>query len=403
MIFAERDFIPVMLGNDINVYSLARAFYEAYHIKSIACGKAKSGPACHSNIIDYQAIENLDHPETFIQVLNGLAGRLAHKKLILLGCGDNYVEQIIRNRAQLRENIIAPYVDEDMMDALITKESFYEMCDRYWLEYPKTFLYTRDMGEDFDLPFGFPIILKPSNGVNYWAHSFASQKKVYKLDNRQDLLKVIDEIYQAGYEDKLIIQDFIPGDDSCMYAMNSFSGRDKKVRLMALGHVILEEHTPHGLGNAAVIISDYDEQLSLKIKDFLENIGYEGFASFDIKYDRRDGRLKILEINLRQGRGSYYVTAAGSNLAEYVTEEYIFNQPGDFKIVQNEILWTAIPLQTALMVIKDHECRAKMKRLIKNRKAINPLFLKGDLRWERARFLYRSHLSHYYKFLRYYR
>ncbi|WP_054696392.1 carboxylate--amine ligase [Syntrophomonas palmitatica] len=401
MIFAERDFIPVMLGNDINVYSLARAFYEAYKVKSTACGKAKSGPACHSKIIEYQAIDNLDQPPVFIRVLNGLADRFADKKLILLGCGDNYVEQIIRNRAQLRENIIAPYVDANMMDALITKESFYEMCDRYWLEYPKTFLYTRDMGEDFDLPFGFPIILKPSNGINYWAHPFASQKKVYKLDNRQDLLKVIEEIYQAGYEDKLIIQDFIPGDDSYMYAMNSFSGRDKKVRLMALGHVILEEHTPHGLGNAAVIISEHDEELSLKIKDFLENIGYEGFASFDIKYDRRDNRFKILEINLRQGRGSYYVTAAGYNLAEYVTEEYIFNQPRNFKIVRNEILWTAIPLPAAFMVIKDQECRANIKRLIKSRKAVNPLFLKGDRGLQRAKFLYRSHLSHYYKFLRY--
>ena len=41
-----------------------------------------------------------------------------------MGCGDNYVEQIIRNSARLPENIVAPYVDEQLMDRLLTKPSF---------------------------------------------------------------------------------------------------------------------------------------------------------------------------------------------------------------------------------------------------------------------------------------
>lgn len=402
MKFAKRDFIPVILGNDINAYSLARAFYEAYEIKSVVMGKYPTGPNCNSKIIDYQANAQLDQTETFLQILNHLAERFSPQKVLLLGCGDNYVEQIIKNRLALKENIVVPYVEESLMEALLTKESFYQMCDEEQLEYPQTFIYTREMGLDFRLPFGFPVIVKPSNGINYWENGFASQKKVYKLDNRQQLQTVIDQIYQAGYQDKLIIQDFIPGDDSNMRAMNSFSGQDRKVQLLSLGHVLLEEHTPHGLGNAAVIINEYQEELSRKIKNFLENIGYVGLASFDLKYDPRDQRIKILEMNLRQGRGSYYVTGAGYNLAQYVTEEYIYNRPHPFAIVKNEILWTAIPLPVAFMVIKDQEARENMKRLKKSRKVVNPLFLKGDNGFKRAKFLYRSQLSHYYKFFKYY-
>ena len=30
----NKDFIPVLMGNDINVYSMARAFYDEYNKKS---------------------------------------------------------------------------------------------------------------------------------------------------------------------------------------------------------------------------------------------------------------------------------------------------------------------------------------------------------------------------------
>ena len=34
MEFKDREFIPVLLGGDINTYSVARAFYEQYQVKT---------------------------------------------------------------------------------------------------------------------------------------------------------------------------------------------------------------------------------------------------------------------------------------------------------------------------------------------------------------------------------
>ncbi|HEX3029099.1 MAG TPA: ATP-grasp domain-containing protein [Clostridia bacterium] len=289
------------------------------------------------------------------------------------------------------------------MQDLLTKEKFYQMCDRYKVDYPGTFIYSREMGEEFKLPFGFPVILKPSNGINYWEHEFETQKKVYKLNTLSELKNVIKQIYDAGYSDKLIIQDFIPGDDSNMRVMICFSGKDKKVKLMSLGHVMLEEHTPHGLGNTAAMINEYNRELSETLKNFLEDVGFEGFSTFDIKYDSRDGRYKIFEVNLRQGRSNYYVTGAGYNLAHYAAEEYIYGRKLEFKIADNENLWTVIPMRVAYRYVRDEALIEKMKQLIKGKKVVNPLFLKGDDSLKRRIYLYKSHMSHFIKFKKYYK
>lgn len=42
--FTEREFIPVLLGGDINAYSVARAFYEEYQVKSLVFGKYQTVP-----------------------------------------------------------------------------------------------------------------------------------------------------------------------------------------------------------------------------------------------------------------------------------------------------------------------------------------------------------------------
>lgn len=401
MNIVEKEFIPVFLGSDINTYSMSRAFYEAYSVKSFVIGKVNTGPSCNSRIIDFRAVSDLDRQETFVRTINELAQSYADKKIILIGCGDSYVELIIKNRALLPENVIAPYVDEELMDSLLTKLKFYGMCDQFNIDYPATFVYDRSMKDDFELPFGFPVVVKPSNGIKYWQHEFAEQKKVYKLKSARELKKVIGQIYNAGYDDQLIIQDFIPGDDSNLRVMICYSGRDKKVKLMSLAHVMLEEHTPHGIGNTAVLMNEYNQELSETLRSFLDNIGYCGYSTFDIKYDQRDGRYKILEVNLRQGRSNYYVTAGGNNLARYVVEDYIYDKNLQLEIANVRNLWTAIPLRVAFRYTRGSENLKQMKELVREKRVTHPLFLKGDNKPRRMLFLYKWQLSHYFKFRKY--
>lgn len=398
----EREFIPVMLGGDINTYSVARAFYEEYQVKSHIFGKFPSGPSCNSKIIDYHPDPRIDTDEYFLTTINGFAGEHGDKKIVLVGCGDSYVALISKYKNELEKNIIAPYIDFDLMDSLQQKELFYQLCEKHGVDYPGTLIYDASMGLEFEVNFQYPVILKPSDSIKYWEHPFPTQKKVYTIGDREELEKVIQDIYGAGYPDKLIIQDMIPGNDEYMNVLTAYSDKNGKVKMMCFGHVLLEEHTPHGIGNHAVIITELHEDVMLRVKKLLEDLHYVGYSNFDIKFDKRDGKYKFFEINTRQGRSNYYVTGSGFNVAKYIVEEYVYGKELSFEMAKEEHLWMVVPRKVAFKYIKEEANIKKMCRLIEEKKVVNPVFMKGDAKPKRFLAMAKTYFSHFVKFKKYY-
>ncbi|HCU07970.1 MAG TPA: ATP-grasp domain-containing protein, partial [Clostridiales bacterium] len=317
-----KPFVPLLFAGDINVYSVARAFHEAYGIRSKVYGKYLTGPCVNSKIIDYTADPKAEDPAAFLHIVQAFAEKHSDKTVLLIGCGDSYVELASLHKASYPPNVVSPYIDVELMHRLIHKERFYEFCERSGVDYPDTFIHKQEMGMDFELPFGGPFIVKPSSGIEYWAHPFDTQKKVYKVDKLEQVRSVLSDVYGSGYRDSMIIQNFIPGDDTYMRVLTSYSDRSGKVVMMCLGHVLLEEHTPHGIGNHAVILTECDRDLTERYRILLEDLHYVGYSNFDIKYDQRDGRFKVFEINTRQGRSNYYVTGSGANVARYLVEDH---------------------------------------------------------------------------------
>ena len=373
----NRSFVPLLLGADINVYSMARAFHEAYGIKTIAYGMYPSGPCYGSSIIDYRVCENNDAPEQVLENARHVAAEFPDKKILLLGCGDNYLTAISTNLGKYPENVIAPYIPLEMMEQLIQKEKFYELCDKYDIDHPRTFIYKKGMPLDFELPFPGPFAVKPSESYTYWHHPFEGQEKAYILQTREEVNKVLTDVYAAGYEDSMIIQDFIPGGDENMRVLTCYSDGEGKVRLMCLGHVLLEEHTGISIGNHAVIITEDCRSLYETFKHFLEDIHFVGFSNFDIKFDPRDGKFKAFEINTRQGRSNYYVTNTGHNLARVLVEDRVEHKPYTFETVKDAHLWMAIPKKVAYDYIPK-KFHSQMKALEQAGKYVNPLWYSAD-------------------------
>lgn len=399
--------IPVILGADLNCYNVARAFHEEYGLTSHAFGRMSIGASRHSKFIKYHEIKHFNNPDILVQVLRDFADKYPDHALIVIGCTDDYAVQIIKNKPLLEDRYIIPSIDAPLMETLVNKEYFYLMCDKYNLPYPKTYILRTGFSDEELSPqnigFAYPVIVKPSSSIEYWKHPFALMKKVYTADTQEQAASISREIFASGYGDSIIVQDFIPGDDSNMRVLSAYSDKNSKVKMMCLGHVLLEEHTPTALGNHAAIITESIPSLCEKFRAMLDDIGYRGFSNFDIKYDPRDNTMRVFEINLRQGRSNFYITGAGINIARLLVEDYVFNNDLPYSETTEEFFWSSVPRGVVYKYVSDENLRDKVRSLCKSGRASHSYWYKYDLRLNFLRYIFvvenmRRHYSKYKKY-----
>ena len=401
---SKTDFIPVLLGSDVNVYGMARSFHEAYGIPSVAIGKGRLNATSNSRIVSVEVVEpNLEDDEVFCKTLIDFAGRYPKEQtLLLVPCGDNYIKLLVRNQDKLRPYYRFECISEELLMRLSIKESFYEVCTEHGFAFPKTTACSYENYKTVELPFDFPVIIKPSNSVAYWNCKFPHKKKVFVAQNKEEFTAILNAIYGSSYKDHLILQEYIPGDDSQMRVMNCYCGSDKKVKLIALGQALLEEHSPEGIGSYAAIINTRDDALAQQMKDFLEGIGYVGFANFDMKLDPRDGTYKLFEMNLRQGRSSFFVTASGYNLAKWLVDDVIYHKEQPLTIAGNKVLWSIIPKGVISRYVADESLKTQAKALIREGKYCQSLYYKPDMSMKRRIGWLKNQFHYYQKYKRYF-
>ncbi|WP_317619031.1 carboxylate--amine ligase [Bombilactobacillus folatiphilus] len=398
-------FTPIILGSDINAYGFARSFYELNHQPVQAYAEVALAPTKYSKIINVSLHEGFTEDPSFIETMRQIAQKYANhsEPVILLAMGDGYAELIAKHKEELSKTFICPYVDYDLLRKLNNKESFYQICEQYHLPHPKTKIVTKQMYQEQDLtvPFTYPIALKPANSVEWLDIHFEGRKKAFTIQDEAEFLDIVAKIYDNGYTSDLIMQEFIPGDDSHMRVLNAYVDQNHHVKLMCLGHPLLEDPTPAAIGNYMVILPEYNQKLYDVIQRFLEEIEFTGFANFDMKFDDRDQEFKLFEINLRQGRSSFYVTLNGYNLAQFLIDDYVtktLDQKPTVYANKNKAqhqLWLGVTSGIFKKYALENQYKEVALELLRQDRYGTTVFYKGDLGIKR--FLLLSYMFNRYR------
>jgi D-aspartate ligase len=404
----KQKFLPIILGSDENAYGQSRLFNETYNIKPLLCCTRLLTPTSNSSLFSIRKIDNFDKDEIFPDALLSVLKEYKEKyeKLIVIPCSDYYSALMSKHYDKFEGLIENKFISPELLDTLDTKDKFYALCEKHGMDYPQTYVANPDdrIAAIDKLTFDFPIVVKPenSNAYEYLHCEFEGKKKVFFFDDKESYIKVMESMNKSGYMGKVIIEEFIQGDDSAMRVMNSYSDANGKVRLMCLGQPVLEEYHPKTLGNYAAIISRGDKDLYEKIKKFLEDIGYIGFSNIDMKYDENRKKYYMMEINPRPGRSSFFVRAAGLNLMKTLVEDTVENKPYSCTMNENEALWANVPKCVVFNYVENNELKAEIKKLIKQKKYMRTLDCKEDFNVKRWLKIKRYYLSQYKNFKKYY-
>ena len=335
--------------------------------------------------------------DSFADTLNTFVKDIKAEKIVCISSNETYARNLCINKKNLDKRITFNYVDLNFLNTLMMKDLFFKTYSNSGL-LPKTIIY--NLNDELKIDFDFPVIIKPSNVIMFNHLDFAGKKKIYKLNNMEEVNKTINYFKESNYTDTLIIQEYIPGDDSALHDSVVYCNTKGKCEFISFAQIGLQEHTSKMIGNAACLINGfttngYDENVVLKFKDFMESINFKGLAELDIKYDCRDNKYKILEINARQGRCSYYVNEAGCNLVKYVVDDLVYGKQHNFKIIKDKIGLSYVPKRIIKKYVVNPEFKKEILKLYKQKKVVNPLYYKKDLPLKRMLFLIRKHLRYY--------
>lgn len=401
----DPDFDVVLLGTDIGIYGLARAFHERYGIVSTVISRVIAGPIKNSRIIHTIDIgETSERPETLAALeREGKKRKAAGRTTLLLSNADTFSRMISEQAEWLRQWYVVPAVDQDVLDMTADKVEFARVCEELDIPSPRTL--TQDFSgadaadwEPEAVDLDFPVVAKPAVGAHYEGLKFEGKQKIFLVDTPQRLREIFGLVRGAGFRDRFVVQELIPGDDTAMRSITAYVDSSGEATLLATAQVLLQEHQPLAIGNPAAMVTTPFPELMEQAERFLKHVGYRGFANFDVKLDPRDGVMKFFEMNPRIGRNNYYVTAAGANVAEFITTDLIEKESHEPVVVRNEILYSVLP-QPLLRRYLSGEAKAAHARA--SAKGVHHPLVYRDSLWRKA-YVAAAKANYFKKYAKYY-
>lgn len=394
---------PVILGADIGVYALARSFHEAYGVTSVVVAGAALGPVAHSRIVRHEIVADGHDPQQLVDRLLEVAQAHPDDKLLLMANSDWLVRVVVQHRGVLEQHYVVPFLSEDLLDKISDKATFAQICTDLGISVPRTIV------QDFSGPWAaapvdldYPLIAKAASSADYQDVEFEGKKKVFEIATPDELSWLWQALRDAGFQGRFVVQELVPGDDTQMRSITAYVDSRGEITLLCSAHVLLEEHTPSGLGNPAAMITTRDDEMLDQARTFLASTGYRGFANFDVKVDPRSGKFRFFEVNPRIGRNNYYVTAAGANPMRFVVEDQVDGIAVEPVVVEREILYSVVPHRLLLRYVKDPALNARVRRLMRAKAVAHPLRYARDQSPRRRLYVAMALVNQVRKFRRWY-
>jgi D-aspartate ligase len=212
---------------------------------------------------------------------------------MLFATDDENTAFISRNHSKLSERFRMTTPRWDILRWAYDKRLTHRLADELGIDRPWTYTAVGREGLAA-MPCSFPLILKPA--FKQQRNSF-TRAKAWRVDDRESLLSAYDAACDLVEPSIIMIQELIPGSGQCQFSYAALC-RDGDIVASITARRTRQYPLEFGLASSYVESIESPEVESAS-RRFLKAIGVTGLAEVEFKRDPRDGRFKLLDVNLR--------------------------------------------------------------------------------------------------------
>ncbi|HHX8576199.1 TPA: hypothetical protein ACVO18_004742, partial [Vibrio alginolyticus] len=232
-----------------------------------------------------------------------------YKKIVVFPTDDHQLEMLASIYSDIIDFCYIPCNSRALLFES-DKSNQYRLCEKSDIPYPKSKVICNkfDIGSLESLE--FPLIIKPITRVDRIQGDIFRNLYVNNLEELEDKVGLIEFIVNLGVE--LLVSEFIPGDDTNIYAYTCFKGDDGVIYSEWVGKKLTQYPDDYGVVASA---SNQAPEAVLELgRRLCESMDSHGILEPEFKYDARDNSFKLMEVNLRSMMWNHVGYCSGVNL-----------------------------------------------------------------------------------------
>lgn len=248
--------------------------------------------------------------EETLQFFLGIAQTLGARPILLV-VNDWTATFVDEYADRLQRHYIFPRSTPGTLQKLVSKWGTFAAANALGVPSPKTWLpRTRQDVLAFIESALFPVVVKAAD-----PSACRPPAKAIAADTAELL-----RIFEAAdpREPNVIFQEYIPGGPDAVWMCNAYLDASARCRAAYTGRKLRQVDD---MGIACLAVTEPNPTVADQTRTLLEGTGYRGLAGVGWKYDLRDGRYKLLDVNARMS--GVFRLFAGANGMDVVRLSYL--------------------------------------------------------------------------------
>ena len=141
----------------------------------------------------------------------------------------------------------------------------------------------------------FPVLLKGSDGIRLSQRTGEKMRIVRSASELLDEYQRMEDLAQPD----LMLQEYIPGGEDVQWMFNGYFDASSECLFGITGRKLRQ--TPPYTGMTSLGVCERNDEVDRLTRRFMKAIGYRGILDIGYRFDARDGRYKVLDVNPRVG------------------------------------------------------------------------------------------------------